>query len=101
LMYRNLSRRVEVLTPVKDAQLRAVLKDRVLAAYLQDNVNARELRADGTYVRVKPAEGDKCFDSQMEFETVEFSPLRRDEAKSIQSQKSRPKKPDEAASTFV
>ena len=69
LMYRNLSRRVEVLTPIKDAQLKTVLKDTVLAGYLKDNVNARELRADGTYVRVKPAEGERRFDCQSEFET--------------------------------
>lgn len=82
LMYRNLSRRVEVLTPIKDAQLKSVLKDTVLAAYLKDNVNARELRTDGTYMRAKPAEGEKRFDCQLEFETVEFSPLRRDRSRS-------------------
>lgn len=92
LMFRNLSRRVEVLTPIKDAQLRTVLKDTVLAAYLKDNVNARELRADGTYVRVKPAEGEKRFDAQLEFETVEFSPLKRERAR-VPSLKARAEKP--------
>ena len=67
-MYRNLSRRVEVLVPIKDARLRQYLKESVLAAYLRDNVNARELRADGNYVRVKPADGEKRFDAQLEFE---------------------------------
>ena len=67
-MYRNLSRRVEVLVPIKDARLRQFLKETVLAGYLKDNVNARELRADGTYVRVKPTEGEKRFDAQLEFE---------------------------------
>jgi polyphosphate kinase len=90
LMYRNLSRRVEVLTPIKDAQVRTVLKDVVLAAYLKDNVNARELRTDGTYVRVKPAEGEKRFDCQLEFENVEFSPLKRDKVKASQGIKARP-----------
>jgi polyphosphate kinase len=52
-MYRNLSRRVEVLVPIKDPRLRQFLRDTVLNSYLKDNVNARELRADGTYVRVK------------------------------------------------
>lgn len=97
LMYRNLSRRVEVLTPIKDATLRAVLKDTVLAFYLKDNVNARELRAEGTYVRVKPVDGDKRFDSQIEFETVEFSPEKRGDSKGQQTVKSRTKKLDEAA----
>ena len=97
LMFRNLSRRVEVLTPIKDATLRTVLKDTVLAFYLRDNVNARELRSDGTYVRVKPIEGDRRFDAQREFETVEFSPAKRGDGKAVQSTKPRPKKVDEAA----
>ena len=67
-MYRNLSRRVEVLVPIKAQQLKRHLKENVLGAYLKDNVNARELRADGTYARVKPGEGEKKFDSQLEFE---------------------------------
>ena len=99
LMFRNLSRRVEVLTPIKDATLRTVLKDTILAYYLKDNVNARELRPDGTYVRVKPSDGDRRFDAQLEFETVEFSPAKRTEGKSVQSTKSRPKKLDEAAAS--
>ena len=99
LMYRNLSRRVEVLTPIKDATLRAVLKDTILAFYLKDNVNARELRSDGTYTRVKPMDGDRRFDSQIEFETVEFSPVRRSEGKSAQSVKAKPRKLDELAAT--
>ena len=67
-MYRNLSRRVEVAVPIKDSRLKTYLKDIVLAGYLRDNVNARELRADGSYLRTKPAEGEKRFDSQLEFE---------------------------------
>ncbi len=67
-MYRNLSRRVEVLVPIKDPRLKQFLYETVLNGYLRDNVNARELRPDGTYVRVKPGEGEKRFDSQMDFE---------------------------------
>jgi polyphosphate kinase len=73
-MYRNLSRRVEVLAPIKDPKLRSYLKDVVLGAYLRDNVNARELRSDGTYVRVKSHEGEKRYDAQLEFESVQSSP---------------------------
>lgn len=100
LMYRNLSRRVEVLTPVKDGTLRRVLKETILGFYLKDNVNARELRSDGSYVRLKPGDGDKRFDSQLEFETVEFSP-KRTESKAVQSIKARPKKLDEVISSAV
>jgi polyphosphate kinase len=75
-MYRNLSRRVEVMAPIKNEQLRNYLKETVLAAYLKDNVNARELRADGTYLRVKHTEGEKRFDCQLEFETSGFESAR-------------------------
>ena len=44
------------------------MRDTVLNAYLKDNVNARELRADGNYVRVKQVDGEKRFDAQLEFE---------------------------------
>jgi len=73
LMYRNLNRRVEVMVPIKDSQLRSYFKDVVLNAYLKDNVNARELRSDGTYARVKSQEGEKRFDSQLEFESPQAS----------------------------
>ncbi|MDT7541249.1 MAG: polyphosphate kinase [Acidobacteriota bacterium] len=67
-MARNLDRRVEVIAPVRDASLRRYLKDVVLAAYLRDNVKARELQSDGSYVRVRPATGEESFDSQSHFE---------------------------------
>lgn len=76
-MYRNLSRRVEVMAPIKNKELREYLKDTVLAAYLKDNVNARELRADGRYVRVKHREEDKRFDCQIDFETSGFESATR------------------------
>jgi len=72
-MFRNLSRRVEVIAPVKDPKLRTFLKDVVLFAYLRDNVNARELKADGTYVRIKCPEGERRFDSQLEFESPQLN----------------------------
>jgi polyphosphate kinase len=71
-MYRNLSKRVEVMVPIMNDRLRTYLRETVLAAYLKDNVNARELRADAAYVRVKQREGEKRFDSQLDFETTGF-----------------------------
>jgi polyphosphate kinase len=52
-MSRNLDRRVEVVAPVKSAELRRYLKDVVLDAYLRDDVKARELQPDGSYVRAR------------------------------------------------
>jgi len=68
-MYRNLSRRVELVFPVKEPKLRDHLRG-VLDAYLNDNVNARELQADGVYVRVKCGENEKKRDAQIEFESA-------------------------------
>ena len=67
-MVRNLNRRVEIVCPIKDPRLRTFLKDEVLQAYLRDNVNARELHADGSYQRIRAAVGEEPFDSQMYFE---------------------------------
>src|SRR5215470_407698 len=51
-MPRNLYERVEVLTPIRDALLRERIRREILEAYLADNVKARCLQKDGTYVRV-------------------------------------------------
>jgi polyphosphate kinase len=54
LMPRNLDRQVEVLFPVEEPRLIRRLRDQVLSTYLADNVKARLMQADGSYVRVKP-----------------------------------------------
>ncbi|MCC6790204.1 MAG: polyphosphate kinase 1 [Thermomicrobiales bacterium] len=64
LMERNLDRRVEVVFPVEDEANLAHLRDVVLPAYLRDTANARELRADGTYVPLTPTDGSEPFDVQ-------------------------------------
>jgi polyphosphate kinase len=68
-MYRNLSRRVELIVPIKDSKLKDRLRA-ILDAYLADNVNARELKPDGTYVRVKVPDTEKKRDAQLEFVTA-------------------------------
>jgi polyphosphate kinase len=70
-MYRNLNRRVEVVSPIEDPKLRAYLKDEVLQAYLRDNVNARELQPDGSYQLIVCPSGEAPFDSQTYFEGAE------------------------------
>ncbi|PYS92593.1 MAG: polyphosphate kinase 1 [Acidobacteria bacterium] len=66
-MPRNFNRRVEVVIPIHEPQLRSYLKDVVLAAYLCDNARARVLQPDGTYQRVPSAPGDERLDSQLYF----------------------------------
>ncbi len=67
LMPRNLNRRVEVLFPVEDKALVRRLRDDILAVYLRDNVKARFMQADGSYVHAVPAEGEEPLDSQVWF----------------------------------
>jgi polyphosphate kinase len=70
-MNRNLDRRVEVVVPVIDPEIKTYLKETILDAYLRDEVNARLLRTDGTYRKLgrRKAGG---FDSQMSFVGLEL-----------------------------
>jgi polyphosphate kinase len=56
LMPRNLESRVELVTPVEDAVLRAELLD-VMERCFADNANAWELDAEGEWTRRTPANG--------------------------------------------
>jgi len=67
-MPRNLNRRVELVCPVNDPKLKQYLKEVVLQSYLRDNMNAHELRPDGSFERVRPCSDEEEFDSQMHFE---------------------------------
>ena len=51
LMERNLERRVETLTPIRDQDLLTHLRDIVLGAYLRDTVRAMVLDSSGKYNR--------------------------------------------------
>jgi polyphosphate kinase len=52
-MPRNFDRRVEVAFPVEEATLKQRLADELLGSALLDDMNARLLRSDGTYERLK------------------------------------------------
>lgn len=64
LMPRNLDRRVEIIFPVLDTGIAAYLRHAVLEVELHNNVRARVLQADGTYVRRQPGPGEPSVDSQ-------------------------------------
>ena len=53
LMPRNIDHRVEVLMPVRDERIIRTIREDVLAVYLSDTVNARQMKPDGTYIRKK------------------------------------------------
>ena len=61
---RNTECRVEVGVRVEDPVLIQKLSD-ILQLQLRDNVNAREMQADGSYQKVKPAPGEELVNGQM------------------------------------
>ncbi len=52
-MPRNLFERCEVIFPVDDPSLSIRLREEILGSYLADNVKARLLQPDGTYIRAQ------------------------------------------------
>jgi polyphosphate kinase len=69
-MPRNFFRRIELMFPVEDARLKARLIQELLPVILKDNVKARQLQADGSYVRLTPGEGQEAVRSQAVFQTL-------------------------------
>jgi polyphosphate kinase len=67
LMPRNLDKRVEVLFPVESPPLVERLRNEILESYLADNVKARLMQSDGSYMRAAPAAGEKPLDCQAHF----------------------------------
>jgi polyphosphate kinase len=70
-MPRNLYERVEVMFPVRDELLRERVRQEILVSYLADNLKARFLQKDGSYVRAwqtqgkrKPPSGATAFGAQ-------------------------------------
>jgi polyphosphate kinase len=63
-MPRNFVRRIEVMFPVENAQLKARIVDRILPTILSDTVKARLQNPDGSYRRAAPAEGQATIRSQ-------------------------------------
>jgi polyphosphate kinase len=64
LMGRNLDRRVELIFPIEDIYWQEIMKQEALDILLRDNVRARVLMADGTYVRVQPTDDEQLLEAQ-------------------------------------
>ncbi len=62
-MTRNLSKCVELLVPIDDADARERLEE-ILRTHFADNTQARLLKSDGTYVPVKPERSKPTLRSQ-------------------------------------
>ena len=63
-MPRNFFRRVELMVPVLDPQAREKIRQEVFEPLLEDNSRARDLQADGSYVRRSLDPGQPPFDAQ-------------------------------------
>ncbi len=73
LMERNLDRRIEVLTPVRDLELQGRLLE-ILDLVFTDDVNAWTLHADGSWERLTPVKG---IDSQRRLKELAVERARR------------------------
>jgi len=66
-MPRNFNKRIEIIYPIKSAELKRRIYNEILITLLNDNVKARLMKPDGSYIRLKPREGEKPLRSQFEF----------------------------------
>ncbi len=65
-MGRNLFKRIEVAFPVRDPEQKRRVVDEGLLRYLTDNRDAWTLRADGSWVKVRPRRGARQRSAQAE-----------------------------------
>ena len=63
LMPRNLDRRIELMVPIENKKISDRLLQ-ILKVQLSDNTHRYVLQSDGSYIRVKPKEGEEPIDSQ-------------------------------------
>lgn len=68
-MERNLDRRIEVLFPIKDAEMRAEII-RHMTVYEEDNKNTYILLSDGVYHKKEPAPEEKSLWAQKEIYAI-------------------------------
>jgi polyphosphate kinase len=73
-MPRNFFRRIEVVFPVEDGNLRERIRGELLETILQDNVKARYLQPGGAYRRPRLRAGQTARRSQSEFIKLAESP---------------------------
>lgn len=65
MMSRNIDRRVEVLFPIQRSSMIRLVRDKLLSVYLHDNVKARLMQPDGSYIRAPREKGERNVNSQM------------------------------------
>ena len=96
---RNTECRVEVGVRVEDPILIQKLSD-ILQLQLRDNVNAREMRADGSYQKVKSAPGEELVNGQMDmYDLLKDDWTRHDTEASKAVTQPQPKQPEAPAAS--
>ena len=94
---RNTECRVEVGVRVEDPILIQKLSD-ILQLQLRDNVNAREMRADGSYQKVRSAPGEELVNGQMDmYDLLKDDWTRHDTEASKAVTQPQPKQPEAPA----
>lgn len=71
-MTRNTLKRVEVAAPVLDSDLRLQLSE-MFVTMLADNTQARQMQADGSYIRLTPGENTPLNSQEYFYDTVQAS----------------------------
>lgn len=73
-MPRNFHRRVEIMFPIESPPLKKRILRDILPAYLKDNVRARVLQSDGTYVSLEPEPGEAPYRCQHDMADLPMFP---------------------------
>ena len=63
-MRRNLDRRVEVVTPIQDADLQKSL-EKIMNVYLNDNIKAWDMQGNGKFIQRKPFNKEYCAQTEL------------------------------------
>ncbi|MBR2284724.1 MAG: polyphosphate kinase 1 [Ruminococcus sp.] len=87
-MSRNTIRRVEVAAPVEDEKLKSRIRE-MFRIQMSDNVKARIMQNDGTYVHVRRNDGEEPLNSQEYFYEEAY---RRQDEKAARQEKLREKR---------
>lgn len=89
-MPRNTIRRVEVAAPIEDEKLKKRVSE-MFRIMMSDNVKARVMLSDGSYVHVKPAENEELINSQEYFYAEAYKRIENKEKRRRQLSENREK----------